>query len=89
MYSIRKQFTKFYTTCEFGAYLFKTLDADLKSNFIFASGILNYLWQIWGQFWRNLWLTYLLGGEDLWKSRINPFFQNKTENEAIFFILFL
>ena len=89
MYSIRKQFTKFYTTCEFGTFLFKSLDHDAKSKFIFASGVLNYLWQIWGQFWRTLWLTYLLGGENLWKIRIHPYFQNKTENEAIYFILFL
>ena len=74
---------------EFGTFLFKSLDHDAKSKFIFASGVLNYLWQIWGQFWRTLWLTYLLGGENLWKIRIHPYFQNKTENEAIYFILFL
>ena len=89
MYSIRKQFIRCYSTCEFCSLLFKSLGFDSKKNFIFTSGVLNYIWQTWGRFWRTFWLSHILGGEDLGRNRINPYLTKKTEYEAIYFILYL
>lgn len=88
-YSIRKQFIKFYLTCETGALILKSLSFDKKKNFIFSSGTLNYIWQSWCRFWRTFWLAHILGGENLKKNYINPYLINKSEDEAIYFLLHL
>ena len=89
MYSIRRQFIKFYSTCEFSVKLLKSLDFDNKTKFIFSSGILNCLWQTWGQLWRTLWLAHILGGESLQRNHVPPYRVNISEEEGIWYLLFL
>lgn len=88
-YSIRRQFIKFYITCENGSSILKSLSFDKKKNFIFSSGTLNYIWQTWCRFWRTFWLAHILGGENLKRNYIRPYLTNKSEDEAIYFILYL
>ncbi len=89
MYSIRQQFIKFYSTCEFSSVLLKSLHFDIKTTFIFSSGILNCLWQTWGQLWRTLWLAHILGGENLQRNSVSPHMANRSEEEGIWYLLFL
>ncbi|HPG41456.1 MAG TPA: hypothetical protein PLP19_19550 [bacterium] len=91
MYSIAKQYSKIYSTSQKSLDYFKLCNENSQKNFIFASGVINFLWQSWNRFWRNFWLAYLLGGEDLKKQQIIsvPSFSGKNEFEAIHYILYL
>ena len=91
MYSLCNQFNRLYTASGISTELFKVCNANVKRDFIFASGILNFLWQSWNRFWRTFWLCYLLGGEDFRKNKIFavPSLLNRSEAEAIYYTLYI
>lgn len=91
MYSLSNQYNRLYTASAISTELFKVSDTNAKRDFIFASGILNFLWQSWNRYWRTFWLCYLLGGEDFKKNKIFaiPSLLNKSEAEAIYYTLYI
>lgn len=59
---------------------------------MFVTGNLNLMWQSWNRFWRIYWLAQIFGGVKMDKSKIVPLslsYKFQTENEAIFYLLFL
>ncbi len=65
MYSVSRQFCKFYSDCSSGKLIYAKIfkaDGDEKEAFITLSGHTNFLWQSWCKFWRIYWLVFLRGG---------------------------
>lgn len=59
---------------------------------MYASGIVNMMWQSWNRFWRTFWMAQIFGGFSLDNKKIVPLHLSravKNENEAIFYVLFL
>lgn len=91
MYSIHNQFKSFNRNSNYSLFLFNKYSLNTKEDYIFISGLLNFLWQSWNRFWRIFWLTYLSGGLDYRRNHISriPQFQGKTENEILYYILYI
>ncbi|MDD2855725.1 MAG: hypothetical protein PHU01_09370 [Desulfuromonadaceae bacterium] len=84
MYSVSKQYNKFYAQCDRCQLLFNKINLqniDDKERCIFLTGILNVLWQTWNGFWRVYWLAFLYGGKDLSNKKIPFAILPKTTNE--------
>lgn len=91
MYAVSKQFNRFFTTSEYALSLIHNYKEKNKTNYLINTGIINYLWQAWNNFWKHFWLVYLLGGYDLKNNSVNsiPSLVGKSEKEAIHYLLFL
>ena len=91
MYSLHKQYTRFWKVSYDCLYYFsKIAFTDKQQIYIFSSGILNRIWQAWNQFWRVYWLVYILGGLDMQKSTIKPSHPIlQDEREAVWYILYM
>ena len=55
---------------------------------LITSGVLNFIWNQWNNFWRDYWLAHVTGGIDLDKSIINPIFPNYTDKQGCHYLLF-
>ncbi len=92
MYSINKQYRKFLTNSDYALTLLEELrglDWSEKKSFLYMSGIVNFIWQIWGSFFRTFWLTHLLGGRNYDGTIIPPKFLGKSEEEILYFVNYL
>lgn len=75
MYSIRKEYKRFYETAYYCVDLLKVKDNTGKNKnvlikdmyepkqvYINSCGVINTIWQAWNRYWRTYWLTYIFGG---------------------------
>lgn len=88
MYSVRKQFLSFWRTSNHSLHDLTSISRggkalDDRQVYIYSSGILNIIWQSWNNFWRTLWLAYIMGGIDINKRKINPVDPSYNRNDAI------
>lgn len=91
MYTVAKQYNRFYVKSNYVLNIANQYKDKNKLNYIVNTGLLNYLWQAWNNFWKYFWLAYLLGGNDLKNNTIRsiPILTGKSHSEAIHFVLYL
>jgi hypothetical protein len=89
MYNVRKKYVKLISAFDKGVDFLKekNLSANPKEEYLFRSGIINYIWQSWNQFWRAYWLAEIIGGIDIHNKKVNPYNPSLTENQAVYFLL--
>lgn len=54
-----------------------------------SSGILNFIWNSWNNFWRDYWLAHINGGYYFDRSRLNKHFPNYNDKQSCHFLCHL
>lgn len=59
-----------------------------KEQQVISSGVLNFIWNSWNNFWRDYWICHLSGGLDFNKNRIPGLFSNYNDKQCCHFLLY-
>lgn len=66
--------------------LYKTWNSE-REKLTYTAGVLNSIWNLWNNFWREYWITHITGGVYVNGTIVAPIYQNYTKRQAIFFLL--
>lgn len=58
-----------------------------RNKLSYTAGVLNSIWNIWNNFWREYWISHVVGGIYVNSSPLAPIHQSYSEKQAIFFLL--
>lgn len=90
MYRLRQRRTRFSQISQASVDLYDFSERSHIKKYIFATGVLNQIWQSWNYFWRSYWLAYVIGGKDLQNHRIiSPIYPYYRESQALYYLLTL
>ncbi len=58
-----------------------------RNKLSYTAGVLNAIWNIWNNFWREYWIAHVVGGVYINNLVITPIHQYFSKKQAIFFLL--
>jgi len=67
--------------------LYKSNWQPERNKLSYTAGVLNSIWNIWNNFWREYWISHVVGGVYINSSPIRPIYPNFSKKQAIFFLL--
>ncbi len=67
--------------------LYQSTWSPERNKLSYTAGVLNSIWNIWNNFWREYWISHTIGGLYVNGSPIIPIQANYSKGQAIFFLL--
>jgi len=58
-----------------------------RNKLSYTAGVLNSIWNVWNNFWREYWISHVIGGVYVNSLPIIPIYPNFYKKQAIFFLL--
>ncbi|MFI8606450.1 hypothetical protein ACIGCP_18425 [Cellulophaga baltica] len=62
--------------------------SDDKEQQIVSSGVLNFIWNSWNNFWREYWICHISGGIDFSRNKITGIYPEYNDKQCCHFLLF-
>jgi len=67
--------------------LYKSKWTPQRTKLSYTAGVLNSIWNIWNNFWREYFIAHIIGGLYVNGNLITPIQPNYSKGQAIFFLL--
>ncbi len=58
-----------------------------RERLTYTAGVLNSIWNLWNNFWREYWIAHIIGGININGSSVIPLYPNFNKKQAVFFLL--
>jgi hypothetical protein len=86
MIDLSKKRVRYIEICNNYSDLYK-YTTDKERNVI-SSGVLNFIWNSWNNFWRDYWICHVSGGIDFKKNQICGIYPKYSDKQSCHFLLY-
>ena len=59
-----------------------------KEQYVISSGVLNFIWNSWNNFWRDYWVCHVSGGIDFQKNPVLGIYPGYNDKQCCHFLLY-
>lgn len=59
-----------------------------KEQHVISSGVLNFIWNSWNNFWRDYWICHVVGGIDFQKNPVLGIYPEYNDKQSCHFLLY-
>lgn len=86
MIDLRKKRVRYLEICRSYSDLYQY--ANDKEQNVISSGVLNFIWNSWNNFWRDYWICHISGGVDFRKSPVLGIYPEYDDMQSCHFLLY-
>ncbi len=62
--------------------------ANQREQLLISAGVLNSIWNLWNNFWRDYWIAHVSGGYDFGNNIIHPLYNGYNDKQSCHYLLY-